>query len=126
MNPTAAHLRTIVLHWTDLREAAGAPVQLAAFGIALKGHLARLDDAEQQEYNAHEAAHIRAQERDPLKLGDRPVPVRLHIIDTMRAVEAALARADLADPRRWRHTGRHAPDSPETCRTPSAAPSSCA
>ncbi|MFE6889146.1 hypothetical protein [Streptomyces sp. NPDC057694] len=110
----------------------------------MKGHLARLGDAEQQEYNAHEAAHTRAQERDPLKLGDRPVPVRLHIIDTMRAVEAALtacadgiahqdrlrqaalARADLADPRRWRHTGRQAPDSPETCRTPAAAPSSCA
>lgn len=148
---TAQHLRTIALHWTDLREAAGAPAQLGAFGLGLKGYLARLDDAEQAEYDAHQAAHLRAQERDPLQLGDRPVPVRLHILDTMRAVEAALtscaddiarqvqrapmampsarratygsqreadiayqdrlrqaglARADLADPRRWRHTGR--------------------
>ncbi|MFI0242556.1 hypothetical protein [Streptomyces sp. NPDC016845] len=86
----------------------------------------------------------------PEALGERPVPVRLHILDTMRAVEAALtactddiahqfqrapvampsarratyasdrearlayedrqrlavlARADLAAPWRWRHTG---------------------
>lgn len=31
-------------------------------------------------------------ERDPIQLGDRPVPVRLHILDTMRVVEAALVR----------------------------------
>ncbi|MGY0023727.1 hypothetical protein ACVHNB_32755 [Streptomyces sp. YJ-C3] len=151
MNPTATHLRTIALHWTDLREAAGQPAQLGAFGLGLRGYLARLDDAEQLEYERHQAAHLRAQERDPMQLGDRPVPVRLHILDTMRAVEAALtacaddiarqvqrapmsmptarlatyssqraadiahqdrqrqaalAQADLADPKRWRHTGR--------------------
>lgn len=153
MTTTATHLRTVALHWSDLREAAGAPAQLGAFGLGLRGYLARLDqaDEEQLEYERHQAAHLRSLERDPLQLGDRPTPVRLHVLDTMRAVEvaltacaddiarqvqrapmampsarratytsqreadialkdrqrqAALATADLADPKRWRHTGR--------------------
>jgi hypothetical protein len=92
MTTTATHLRTIALHWTDLHEAAGTPTQLGAFGLGLRGYLARLDaaDAEQLEYERHQAAHLRSLERDPIQLGDRPVPVRLHILDTMRIVEAAL------------------------------------
>ncbi|MFK0124911.1 hypothetical protein ACIQSP_16540 [Streptomyces nigra] len=92
MTTTATHLRTIALHWTDLHEAAGQPVQVGAFGLGLRGYLARLDqaDAEQLEYERHQAAHLRSLERDPIQLGDRPSPVRLHILDTMRAVEAAL------------------------------------
>jgi hypothetical protein len=92
MTTTATHLRTIALHWTDLHEAAGQPTQIGAFGLGLRGYLARLDqaDAEQLEYERHQAAHLRSLERDPIQLGDRPVPVRLHILDTMRAVEAAL------------------------------------
>lgn len=156
MTTTATHLRTVALHWADLHEAAGAPTQYGAFGLGLRGYLARLDqaDAEQLEYERHQAAHLRSLERDPMQLGDRPTPVRLHILDTMRVVEAALvhcaddiahhvqrtpiagptarrtatdpyrtqreadiaaadrtrrqqlAHADLADPRRWRYTGR--------------------
>jgi hypothetical protein len=92
MTTTATHLRTIALHWTDLHEAVGQPVQYGAFGLGLRGYLARLDqaDAEQLEYERHQAAYLRSLERDPVQLGDRPVPVRLHILDTMRAVEAAL------------------------------------
>jgi hypothetical protein len=93
MTTTAAtHLRTTALHWTDLHEAAGAPTQIGAFGLGLRGYLARLDeaDAEQLEYERHQAAHLRSLERDPIQLGDRPTPVRLHILDTMRVVEAAL------------------------------------
>ncbi|MEU8537124.1 hypothetical protein [Streptomyces parvulus] len=92
MTTTATHLRTVALHWTDLHEAAGQPTQVGAFGLGLRGYLARLDaaDAEQIEYEAHQAAHLRSLERDPIQLGERPVPVRLHILDTMRAVEAAL------------------------------------
>ncbi|MFI9339997.1 hypothetical protein ACIG0D_01775 [Streptomyces sp. NPDC052773] len=93
MTTTAAtHLRTIALHWTDLHEAAGQPTQIGAFGLGLRGYLARLDaaDAEQLEYERHQAAYLRSLERDPIQLGDRPVPVRLHILDTMRIVEAAL------------------------------------
>ena len=94
MTTTATHLRTIALHWTDLHEAAGTPSQIGAFGLGLRGYLARLDqaDAEQLEYERHQAAHLRSLERDPIQLGDRPVPVRLHILDTMRAVEAALVQ----------------------------------
>jgi hypothetical protein len=92
MTTTATHLRTIALHWTDLHEAAGQPTQYGAFGLGLRGYLARLDeaDAEQLEYERHQAAHLRSLERDPIQLGDRPSPVRLHILDTMRAVEAVL------------------------------------
>ncbi|WP_309029082.1 hypothetical protein [Streptomyces alfalfae] len=145
MTTTATHLRTIALHWKDLHEAAGQPVQHGAFGLGLCGYLARLDelDADQQEHQRQQAAHLRSLERDPIQLGERPVPVRLHILDTMRAVEAALhdtadqiasavqrppmafapsswpaadrerrnqlARADAADPRRWRWTGTRRP-----------------
>ncbi|WP_394425480.1 hypothetical protein [Streptomyces sp. SGAir0957] len=35
-------------------------------------------------------AHPVGEERDPGQLGQRPVPIRLFIADTMRAVEAAL------------------------------------
>lgn len=139
----AVHLRTVALHWTDLHDAVGQPTIIGAFGRGLRGYLAALDDADQQEARAHQAAHLRSLERDPIQLGDRPTPVRLHILDTMRAVEAALtetadqiaaavqrapmpaapsswpaadrerrnqlARADIADPRRWRWTGRRRP-----------------
>lgn len=92
MTTAATHLRTIALHWTDLSDAVGQPAQLGAFGLGLRGYLARLDqaDAEQLEYERHQAAHLRTLERDPIQLGNRPVPVRLHILDTMRVVEAAL------------------------------------
>jgi hypothetical protein len=90
MTTAATHLRTVALHWADLHEAAGQPAQLGAFGLGLRGYLARLEDAEQIEYERHQAAHLRTLERDPIQLGNRPVPVRLHILDTMRAVEAAL------------------------------------
>ncbi|MFE6408183.1 hypothetical protein ACFVOR_14755 [Streptomyces sp. NPDC057837] len=94
MTTAATHLRTIALHWTDLQEAAGTPSQIGAFGLGLRGYLARLDhaDAEQLEYERHQAAHLRSLERDPIQLGDRPVPVRLHILDTMCVVEAALVQ----------------------------------
>ncbi|MDX3019887.1 hypothetical protein [Streptomyces acidiscabies] len=97
MTTTATHLRAIAIHWADLHEAAGQPAVVGGFGQGLKGYLARLDaaDAEQLEYERHQAAHLRSLERDPIQLGDRPVPVRLHILDTMRAVEAALV--DCAD-----------------------------
>ncbi|HET6356066.1 hypothetical protein [Streptomyces sp.] len=138
MTTTARHLRTIALTWTDLRDALGAPAQLGAFGLGLRGYLATLD-----EYDAEEAAALRALERDPAQLGERPVPIRLRVYDTMRSIQAglaeladqiaaevqrepvpfaprdwpaaerarrnALARADLADPRRWRFRGNRPP-----------------
>ncbi|MEV0443507.1 hypothetical protein AB0I84_13205 [Streptomyces spectabilis] len=92
MTTTATHLRTIALHWADLHEAVGAPARVGAFGLGLRGYLARLDqlDAEQQEYERHQAVHLRSLERGPDQIGERPAPVRLTILDTMRPIEAAL------------------------------------
>ncbi|MBW5420304.1 hypothetical protein GKQ77_01795 [Streptomyces sp. BG9H] len=92
MTTTATHLRTIALHWQDLREAVGAPAQHGAFGLGLRGYLAALDqtDADRLEYDRHQAAHLRSLERSSDQIGERPAPVRLHILDTMRAVETAL------------------------------------
>lgn len=87
---TTTHLHTVVLHWADLHEAAGTPSTIGAFGLGLRGYLARLDDAEQQEYDRHQAAALRALERDPIQLGTRPVPVRLHILDTMAGIHTDL------------------------------------
>jgi hypothetical protein len=145
MTTTATHLRTCALHWTDLRDALGAPAVHNGFGIGLRGHLAALDDFG-AELDLAFALRDRQLERADMStdaLGERPVPVRLHILDTMRLVEAALtdcadqtaaeiqrqpmafaprswpaadrtrrdtlARADIADPRRWRWTGRRRP-----------------
>lgn len=120
MTSTATHLRSIALHWTDLHEAAGQPVTVGAFGLGLRGYLARLDqaDAEQLEYERHQAAHLRSLERDPMQLGDRPTPVRLHILDTMRAIEAVLVQCadDIA------HAAQRAPIAGPTARRTAVAP----
>jgi hypothetical protein len=92
MTTTTAHLRTIALHWHDLHDAAGAPSQIGAFGLGLRGYLAALEDTDRQEYLRAHRAWRHAHDRDPLQLGDRPVPVRLHILDIMRQVEDALVQ----------------------------------
>lgn len=92
MTTAATNLRSIALHWGDLHETAGSPAQIGAFGLGLRGYLAALDDAERTEfdYDRAHAKHLRSQERDPIQIGIRPVPVRLHILDTMRIVETVL------------------------------------
>lgn len=139
---TSQHLRTIATTWTDLADALGAPTIIGAFGLGLRGYLTALDPRD-----LDEATALRALERDPAQIGQRPVPISLKVYDTMRAVEAALAecadaiaavaqieptpfaskdwpaadrarrdhraRADLADPRRWRFRG-NCPPAPYT------------
>ena len=85
---TAAHLQTCAIHWRDLRDALGAPTIHHGFGIGLRGHLAALN-----EIDPALLVQARADERtdsSPDALGERPVPVRLAILDTMRAVRAQL------------------------------------
>ncbi|MFB7711622.1 hypothetical protein [Streptomyces sp. NPDC056105] len=147
MTTTATHLRTIALHWTDLRDA------LATTGLAtwppagrMADYLSALDRADEQLVEAArwQAAYARQYlDRDPSQVGETRPPLRIAILDTMRVVEAALhdttdqiassvqrpamrpapatwpaadrerrnalARADAADPRRWRWTGRRRP-----------------
>ncbi|MGX1116373.1 hypothetical protein RKD37_001736 [Streptomyces ambofaciens] len=120
MTTTSTHLRSVALHWADLHEAAGTPAQIGAFGLGLRGYLARLDAADRDEFNydRNHAAHLRSLERDPIQLGERPVPVRLHILDTMRAVEAALVHCadDIA------HAAQRAPIAGPTARRTSTHP----
>jgi hypothetical protein len=88
MTTTATHLRTCAMHWTDLRDALGQPAIHHGFGIGLRGHLAALDEP-----LLELLAQARADERadsSPDALGTRPVPLRIHILDTMRTVETDL------------------------------------
>jgi hypothetical protein len=47
------------------------------------------------DYVGEGRAHLPRGDRDPHKIGERPVPLRLHVLDAMRAVEVALC--ELAD-----------------------------
>jgi hypothetical protein len=81
---TAQQLQQIARHWPDLEDALGThtsswpPVTLRPYLTAL------------EQYDADEAANLRALERNPEQLGTRPVPINLRVHDTMRMVEAAL------------------------------------
>jgi hypothetical protein len=90
MTSPATHLRTVILHWPDLREALAAPALVGAFGLGLRGYLAQQRDDDAEEYERAHAAHLRSLERDPIQLGERPAPVRISVLDTMREVEEAL------------------------------------
>lgn len=145
MTTTATHLRLIAQHWTDLRDAL-ASTGTAAWPPAgrMSDYLASIDrDTTELEEERARALALRTLERDPSQIGETRPPLRIHILDTMRAVEAALvetadqvaavvqrpvmsfapstwpaadrarrnalARADAADPRRWRWTGIQRP-----------------
>ncbi|MGX1221970.1 hypothetical protein [Streptomyces ambofaciens] len=118
MTSTATHLRTIALHWTDLREALGQPAIVNGFGQGLRGYLAALEEVDTSAvvvYHTQKLTTVRdengrvtgyrclhcgdvdpghthpiGEDRDPAQIGQRPVPIRLFIADTMRVVEAAL------------------------------------
>ena len=88
MTTTATHLQIVAMHWRDLNDALGAPALHNGFGIGLRGHLAALDEpllADLKQARADERA-----DSSPDALGTRPVPLRIHILDTMRTVETAL------------------------------------
>jgi len=85
VSTAAADLRTIATTWVDLNDALGAPAQIGAFGRGLRGYLAAIE-----EHDLDLAADLRALERDPAQLGQRPIPIRLQVYATMRTIEAAL------------------------------------
>ncbi|AZM46592.1 hypothetical protein DMB38_12900 [Streptomyces sp. WAC 06738] len=93
--PQQHPLQHIAEHWPRLRDMLdthhGAPWPPAG---RMADYLAQLDAADREAVRAARAAQ-RAAERSPDQLGDRPVPVRLDILDTMRALDAVLLQ--LAD-----------------------------
>lgn len=94
MTTTTAHLQTVVRHWPDLTEALATTRSSTTWPPAgrMSTYLAALDqlDAEEVEAERHRALALRTLERDPAQLGERPIPIRVRVFDTMRAVEAAL------------------------------------
>lgn len=91
---TRQNLTTIATRWTDLRDA------LTTTGTGtwppagrMSTYLAGLDAADAEEVAARWA--LRDLERSPEQLGETRAPIRLHIHDTMRTVEAGLV--ELAD-----------------------------
>jgi hypothetical protein len=93
MATTAEHLTLVIHHWPDLHEALGgrsAPAWPPAGRMS--DYLRALDqaDTEQLEAERHRALAQRTLERDPAQIGERPIPIRLPIHETMRIVQAAL------------------------------------
>lgn len=81
----AADLRMLITTWPDLNDALGAPAQIGGFGRGLSAYMAALEETD-----VNAAAELRALERDPAQIGQRPIPIRLQVYETMRAVQAAL------------------------------------
>ncbi|GHA28816.1 hypothetical protein GCM10010372_30830 [Streptomyces tauricus] len=83
----ATHLQTVINHWTDLQQALGttqADTWPPVMGIArLADHL-KADDERQEQ---------RALERSPDQIGATAAPLRVQILDTMRALDEQLVDA---------------------------------
>ncbi len=93
MTTTAEHLKTCIRHWPDLVDALGAPPTATWPPTGrLTDYLAALEqaDADELEAERYRALALRTLERDPAQLGERPIPIRLNVHETMRVVQAAL------------------------------------
>lgn len=91
--PAARHLTLVIRYWPDLAEALGsrsAPTWPPAGRMA--DYLRDLDqrDAGEQAAEHQRAADLRLLERDPAQLGERPVPIRLTVLDVMSLVQTDL------------------------------------
>jgi hypothetical protein len=88
-NPAAADLRVIADHWGDLHAMLTVP-GTAEWPPAgrMADHQAQLTDAEQAELHA-EAAAERA-ERTAVAPGERPIPLRAAVFDTIQALDGQL------------------------------------
>jgi hypothetical protein len=75
----------LITTWPDLNDALGAPPQIGGFGRGLRGYLTAIEETD-----LDTAAELRALERDPAQIGQRPIPIRLQVYATMRTIEAAL------------------------------------
>lgn len=89
MTTPQTHLQTVINHWGDLQDTLGVPATVGAFGIGLRAYLDVLDRADAEEIAEQREARG-WQRAGTLPLGERPVPIRLRVHDTMRGVERAL------------------------------------
>lgn len=94
MRTTAEHLTLTIRHWPDLQDALGgrsAPTWPPAG--RMNDHLRNTADLDEQQLadERARALELRTLERDPAQIGERPIPIRLHIHETMRIVHTALA-----------------------------------
>lgn len=135
---TSQHLGTIATSWTDLRDALGTPTTIGGLGQGLRNYLARLDQYDAIEAAALRMLErspeqigarpvpislrvydtMRAIEAGLAECADQiaaeaqieptPFPTKDWPADD-RARRTARARADLADPRRWRFRGTTPP-----------------
>lgn len=145
MTTTATQLQHIATLWPDLTDALGDRTQHAWPPPSLRGYLNALEQHDRTEATAHHVqrlitqhdehqrphyhcahcehvgegrTHAVSEDRAPDQLGNRPVPISLRVLDTMRAVEAALhetatqiaAANQLSTsrphPHRWHFTGQ--------------------
>lgn len=117
---TADDLRHIATHWDDLRDMLTIPAITGGLGQGLRAYLT----AEQEDDRDQLAATERA-ERTAIALGERPVPLRLSVLDTIQHVEAALLDladqsaqlepADIPDAERWRYNASWRHGAPWAC-----------
>jgi hypothetical protein len=92
---TAGHLYTVIRHWPDLKEALGAkstPTWPPAGRMSDFVRDVEQRDADQLAAEHQRAVELRALERDPGQIGERPIPIRLTVHETMQVV-----RQDLLD-----------------------------
>lgn len=90
------HLAVVVRHWEDLTDALGTPNTVTWPPSGLAAYLTELDKLDADEVAAARQARLEDRADRPYDaLGERPVPIRVSVHDTMRTVELALL--DLAD-----------------------------
>lgn len=89
MNTTPhADLAHIVTNWDTLRDMLTTPTTATWPPTSLSDYLNALDQADAEQYAAEQAAEHA--ERTATAMGERPVPLRLTVVDTIRALDAAL------------------------------------
>ncbi|QJT01772.1 hypothetical protein G9272_16845 [Streptomyces asoensis] len=93
--PTTAtgNLFTVIRHWPDLTEALGAksaPTWPPAGRMSDFVRDLEQRDAEQLATERQRSAELRALERDPGQIGERPIPIRLTVHETMTTVQGDL------------------------------------
>ncbi|WP_326780409.1 hypothetical protein OG481_09695 [Streptomyces longwoodensis] len=92
MPTTIGNLFTVIRHWPDLEETLGAK---AAPSWPPAGRMADFVRDVEQRHAEEDLAAQRALERNPAQIGERPIPIRPGILDTMMAVHQDLL--DCAD-----------------------------